>query len=517
VLQLTNCSAAPRDNVAAQAQGESFPGIRHYFAHFKRCEREPGTTFRDNLFLCGQTFHGEVTHIGILFGSSSHNDSAIILGHKEKRLPMQAGDDRRIRTLIASARQAAARGRPNEADLLLRQAEIEAPRHPLVLNEAASRMLRSGNAGSAAALLKEVTDDQTDPEIWLNLARALRALGKIDDAASAVDRVLMFDPGHIPALLEKGSLQELREESRAAAMSYRTALQMIPSGFRSPPHLEPSLMRAREAVEANNRALESYLEDGIDELKAQFPDETFRRFDQCVDIILQKRRIARQQPTFMYFPELPAIEFYDRALFPWLDSIEAAADEIRAELLDVLSGGSSTLDPYVAIPKANAVNQWWELNHSRRWGVYSLWNEGRAFPDHIARCPRTVNALKVWPRWDVTGSGPTALFSVLDGRTRIPPHTGPVNTRLVVHLPLIVPPGCGFRVGGQQREWEPGKAFVFDDSIDHEAWNDSDVPRAVLIFDTWSPFLSEAERELVRALTTYIGEYYGTRSNSHAA
>ena len=112
------------------------------------------------------------------------------------------------------------------------------------------------------------------------------------------------------------------------------------------------------------------------------------------------------------------------------------------------------------------------------------------------------------------GIGPTALFSILDAKTRIPAHTGPVNTRLVVHLPLIVPPGCGFRVGGQQREWQTGKAFVFDDSIDHEAWNDGDEPRAVLIFDIWSPYLSEAERELTRVLTTRIGEFYGTSFSS---
>ena len=105
------------------------------------------------------------------------------------------------------------------------------------------------------------------------------------------------------------------------------------------------------------------------------------------------------------------------------------------------------------------------------------------------------------------------MFSLLDAKSRIPAHTGPVNTRLVVHLALVVPPGCGFRVGGETREWHAGKAFVFDDSINHEAWNDSDLPRAVLIFDIWTPFLSEAERDLVRALTTRIGEFYGTTSS----
>ena len=145
-------------------------------------------------------------------------------------------------------------------------------------------------------------------------------------------------------------------------------------------------------------------------------------------------------------------------------------------------------------------------------GVYYLWREGAAHPEHLARCPRTVAALEAWPRCDVPGSTPSALFSILDAKTRIPPHTGVSNTRLIVHLPLIIPPGCGFRVGAEQREWIPGKAFVFDDTMEHEAWNDSDVPRAVLIFDIWSPFVSEVERELVRSVTAGVGEYYGTRA-----
>jgi aspartyl/asparaginyl beta-hydroxylase (cupin superfamily) len=110
----------------------------------------------------------------------------------------------------------------------------------------------------------------------------------------------------------------------------------------------------------------------------------------------------------------------------------------------------------------------------------------------------------------VAGRGPTAFFSILDAGTRIPAHTGVTNTRLTVHLPLIVPPGCGFRVGSETREWVPGKAWVFDDTIEHEAWNLSDVPRGVLIFDIWNPFLTAAERDLVRAVTETVRTYYGT-------
>ena len=423
-------------------------------------------------------------------------------------------NDQRIRALITSAKQHAERGQRQEAGRLMRQAEMEGPRHPLVLNEAALRKLNSGDPEGALALFeKVVAAEPNSPELLFNYASTLRRLDSIDEAAETIDRLLAVDPANLSALIEKGELQELQYQPRAAAMSYRAALQNIPSGFRAPPWMEEKLRHAREAIDANSRALEIYIGEGLEHIRARYADEKLGRFDQCVEIMLQKRAIYRQQPTFMYFPEMPTIEFYDRALFPWLSALEACADDIRKELVAVLSDGRQTLDPYVDLGHT-VMDQWRELNHSRRWGVYSLWREGKAYPEHIARCPKTVEAIEDLPRWDIPGNGPTAMFSILDAKSRIPPHTGPVNTRLVVHLPLIVPPGCGFRVGGQQREWQPGKAFVFDDSINHEAWNDSDLPRAVLICDIWSPYLSQAERDLARALTVRIGEYYGTMSNS---
>ena len=92
------------------------------------------------------------------------------------------------------------------------------------------------------------------------------------------------------------------------------------------------------------------------------------------------------------------------------------------------------------------------------------------------------------------------MFSLLRPRARIAPHTGVQNTRLVCHLPLIVPPGCGFRVGNEIRQWEEGKLLIFDDTIEHEAWNDSGEDRMVLIFDIWRPELSARERQEVSAL-----------------
>jgi aspartyl/asparaginyl beta-hydroxylase (cupin superfamily)/Flp pilus assembly protein TadD len=421
--------------------------------------------------------------------------------------------DLRIRQIFQSAAQAVESGRVQDAEQLLRQAEAEAPRHPLVQNEIARQMLIAGNSAGAKELLEQaVKDDPSYATLWLNLAAALRGLKHADKELAALKKVLAIEPRNLRALLQVASLQEMQGNPRMAAATYRTALQLIPRGFEPPPGLHPVLQHAREIVEANDRALEAFLEVRLTDLRARHADLPLGRFDRCLAILLRKQPIYRQQPTFMYFPQLPVIEFHQRSDFPWLDSIEAATDDIRAELLDVLAEDSATLQPYISLPETTPLVQWRELNHSRRWSVYYLWREGVAVPENLARCPRTAAALKAWPPCDVPGYSPSAVFSILDAKTRIPPHTGVSNTRLIVHLPLIVPPGCGFRVGGERRGWQPGKAFVFDDTIEHEAWNDSDVSRAVLIFDIWSPYLSAAERELVRSATVAVGEYYGTRS-----
>jgi aspartyl/asparaginyl beta-hydroxylase (cupin superfamily) len=144
-----------------------------------------------------------------------------------------------------------------------------------------------------------------------------------------------------------------------------------------------------------------------------------------------------------------------------------------------------------------------------------LWRDGIAYPEHLARCPRTAAALEGCPRCEVPGASPNALFSILDAKTRIPPHAGVNNTRLFVHLPLIIPPGCGFRVGGEQREWEPSKAFVFDDTIEHEAWNESDQIRIIFICDIWNPRLTEEERTAITRVIAATDSFNGTQPSSH--
>jgi aspartyl/asparaginyl beta-hydroxylase (cupin superfamily) len=131
--------------------------------------------------------------------------------------------------------------------------------------------------------------------------------------------------------------------------------------------------------------------------------------------------------------------------------------------------------------------------------------------EHQQRCPRTTQALREVELADIDGLCPNAMFSALAPHTHIPPHHGETNARLVVHLPLVVPENCLYRVGFEQRRWNVGEVLIFDDSIEHEARNDSDELRVVLIFDVWNPLLSAAEREMVQVLSRATREFHSAR------
>jgi aspartyl/asparaginyl beta-hydroxylase (cupin superfamily) len=274
-----------------------------------------------------------------------------------------------------------------------------------------------------------------------------------------------------------------------------------------PPFVSEAIQHANEVLHANDRALEAFLQPRLETLRARHAGERLERFDACLELLLGKRRLYQQEPAFMLFPRLPAIEFIDREHYPWLDAFDAATSEIRTEAQAALAESAQDFVPYIAKPAGSPVDQWRELNNSKRWSTYFLLKNGKRIEEHLARCPRTAALLADAPLCEVPAHAPTAFFSVLAPRTRIPPHTGVTNTRLIVHLPLIVPPGCGYRVGGERREWREGSAWVFDDTFEHEAINDSDQLRVLLIFDVWNCFLTAAERELVAAVIAGVHEF----------
>lgn len=420
-----------------------------------------------------------------------------------------AQDNESVQRMLQAYRAAGTAGRSQEADQLLTRVAQLAPAHPAVLNELGLRMMTAGAPEKARELFARAT--QADPRsagLWSNLAASLRALGLVPQELEAIERALALEPRHTASLLQKGTLLEARGDPRNAARAFRNALATIPAGAQPPPSMAEIVEHARAAVRADDEALGQAIETKLAAIRAQHGGGEFGRVDRCMDLLVGRRRRFDPQPTFMYFPQLPAIEFFGRENFPWLAALEAATEEIRAELMSVLVSDRAGLEPYIDYPAGVPLDQWRELNRSRRWSAYFLWNQGKPQAEHLARCPRTAAALAATPQCDVADRAPTAFFSILEPHTRIPAHTGVTNTRLTVHLPLIVPAGCAFRVGGETREWVAGKAWVFDGTIEHEAWNEPDAPRAILIFDVWNPLLTAAERDLMRAATEVVGGYY---------
>lgn len=412
---------------------------------------------------------------------------------------------------LADAIEQVSQSQPRETALKLVEMALErAPHQPLVLNAAGGYMYRSGNARRACELYeKAIAADGTSKVLWLNLGYAHRATGDQRAAAQALDRALAIDPRYVLALLCKGEVLEALGEKRASFFFYEAALDSVASGKAVPEQAAAALRRAQDVVLANRKNLEEFIEQQIAPVRAQHPTSDQQRYEACRDVYLRKRRIYHSQPKQILFPYIPEMEFFNREEFPWLGILESATEDICAEALAVLNTDGKGFRPYVDVAPGVPIDEWAPLNHSTHWSVYPLWDEGQPVAGHLQKCPTTAAVLSQLPLCDVPGYAPGAYFSVLKPRTRLPPHTGTTNTRSIVHLPLVIPAGCGFRVGANTRVWKKGEAWIFDDSIEHAAWNDSDEVRVILIFDIWNPFLSAAERDLVRTLTVSIGQFYG--------
>ena len=420
-----------------------------------------------------------------------------------------ASEDLRAAELAQRAYNAMAAGREDEAARLWSQLHLIAPNNPHALLYMGQTAMRRGDDAAAVGFLQRASAAAPqDAIVQLNLAIAMRKVGDLTGEGAAYDKALVADPYCYPALLGKGEVFERMGKRRVAARFFKNALEIEPPGEQMPPQLAEQFAHARDVVRANSEELGSYLQARLRERKAASAGTKLDRFDQCVGVVLGQKKIYMHQGNLLNYPALPAIQFFDDDYFPWLAELEAATDTIQGELAQVLEQDSRTFKPYVAYAPGTPVNQWQELNHSERWSSYFLWKEGERIDANCARCPKTAALMERLPLVDIPGYAPTAMFSVLAPHTHIPPHTGVTNTRLVGHLPLIVPDKCRFRVGNETRKVVRGKAWFFDDSIEHEAWNDSDETRIILIIDVWNPLVTEAERPLIRELLSAMREYY---------
>lgn len=382
----------------------------------------------------------------------------------------------------------------------LEQALAIAPEHPQVLNMFGTQMIMQGEFARARDLIaRAAAADPREPILWLNLARAYRELGDTEGERESLDKALALDARHFIGLMRKAHLLQRTGKNAAAAATWLQALAMAPPPGQRTAEMEHLLTQGEAFAHEHAAKFGAQIDELMAPVRAVLDPKALRRTDATIDALLGRRQVYANQCAGMHVPFLPADEFFDRDFFPWFAELEAATPAIRAEFLDLLEKGDEGFAPYVQNPSGMPQNIWSELDHSERWSAYFLWKFGKRIDAHCARCPKTAETVEKLPLADQHNRAPTVFFSLLHPKTRIPPHTGVTNARTIIHLGLVIPEGCGFRVGGETREWREGEAFAFDDTIEHEAWNDSDQLRAVLIFDIWNPHLQQHERDVLNA------------------
>ena len=366
----------------------------------------------------------------------------------------------------------------------------------------ADAALASRRPDDARALLEAVAESRPENlDFWRKLSSLRRASGDLVAALGAIDAALALAPFDFVSLLLRADLLD-RQGDPEAGEAYGRALAQRP-GEALPPALQAPVARAESAWRAHQQALEARLGQQLESAKGELDDRLVRRSERLISNISRRTRPFHSDPSHFHYPGLAELEFHEPERFAWLAEWEEATDAIEREFRTLLAAESAELVPYVQYAAGAPLAQWRELNQSDKWSTLHLIERGRTIEANARHCPETMALLARIPQPWISGCGANAMFSLLAPRTRIPPHTGVANFRLVCHLPLIVPPGCRFRVGETTREWRRGEAWVFDDTIEHEAGNDSDELRVIMILDCWHPDLTEPERAAIGAI---VGE-----------
>ncbi|WP_051531613.1 aspartyl/asparaginyl beta-hydroxylase domain-containing protein [Sphingomonas sp. URHD0057] len=363
--------------------------------------------------------------------------------------------------------------------------------------------LQNGDFTTARDAFDAVTRSGTgSAQAWLFLAQACDGLDDRTAALAALDQVLRIDKVNTFALLMKGDIYARGRDDRAAVSFYRMGLRAAAAIQGSPGDLAERVARAEKVVAEAEQRFQAKLQRTLTERGF---DAVPPRFAEALGIASGEQPVYLQQPTSFYFPGLPQRAWYDGAAFPWVAELEAAVPDMRAEVEAVLADERG-LEPYVREHSERA-SRGHSLLNDASWSAFHLWKEGERVEENAARVPLIMRLLELPPVPRIAGRSPMAMISILKSGTHIPPHTGMLNTRLICHVPLVVPGDCSLRVGAETREVVEGKAMIFDDSFEHEAWNNGPSARAVLLFEIWRPELDEAERAALTAMYEAVTGY----------
>lgn len=359
-------------------------------------------------------------------------------------------------------------------------------------------------AGAEALTLGRSIAASGSPVPWMEIAKLCHKQGNLSGEEDALTHRLSEQRGDLLAISGMAELKRKLGDRRASESFYKLGLGTI-SQMTNPPR--PWLEWAARAHAYLKEGADVYYDHMTSHLQSagiQLSD-TSPQMQEAFDLLTGKTDLYVQQPSMFFFPGLPQRAWFERDEFSWAEAVESYTDAITSELQSILSTPDA-FEPYVQGQSGRpAPNN--PLLNDPSWGAGYLWKSGVRQDALADKVPSAMKALEASPLPTIPDRAPMALFSRLQPGTHIKPHNGLLNTRLICHLPLIVPDGCGIRVGGKPRVWEPGKLLIFDDSFEHEAWNRGSDARIILLFEVWRPEISTEDREVLTVLFGAINRF----------
>lgn len=420
-----------------------------------------------------------------------------------------------LEEILIGARTCAEQRRLDEAAGFYLKVLIVHPDNAEALNFVGAHALAKGQLTAAIEYLERAAAlPQANSEGLCNLGLAYVTSNRMDEALATLKRCVEMAPKFFRARLHLARIMELKGGMDEAVTHYYAALLHAQEQGRwvndatTAPGLRDMVKHATRVTRAERKRL---FEAVLEPHRARYGSSEMTRVNKALLGYLGEIPIdypdARQRPKFLYFPDLPTTPFFDRQLFPWYAILEDNFDAIRTELLAVLGAGNA-FEPFLQYHPQQNMGDYLGGTEKPVWDAFFFYRHGQRFDDNCARCPQTAHWLDNLPTLArVRDHAPEVCFSLLTAGTHILKHRGVTNTRLVTHLPLIVPDNCAIVVGGEEHVWQEGRCVTFDDTFEHEAWNRSERTRVVMLMDTWNPHMTPIECEAVKNLVEVIGDF----------
>jgi aspartate beta-hydroxylase len=377
--------------------------------------------------------------------------------------------------------------------------------------------LQQDRAADAATMLREaIACDPESAEAHQHLGTALQRLGRHADALEQHARALGLAPGYADALHGRGTALLALGRAADAVASLEDAIAAEPESAAIRLALAGALQEAERWDEAFvhyryaaalDPANGAPLGNALGAFARQRPEVAqhgMARLNRYVAAFLTNHA----NPRMGVYPGLTSAPFHDPARLAGARALEQNYSAIRAEIEGLAAGAFQAESE--------------GLMERGAWDVLLLYERGRKNAENCKRCPVITRIIE--GHATVRTHAGLLYVSKLSPGTEIKPHRGPTNLRLRCHLGITIPHGdCGLRVGGETRRWQEGRCLLFDDSLEHEAWNRTATPRIVLIIDFWHPDLTPAEIAFLEGLHRYaafhavsLGRYWAANAEARA-